>query len=178
MLKKIEYILSTEFDAWGVARIEPIDEEIARLKEWITQGHHAEMQYMTRNIELRANPCELLPNAKSMIMVLMNYYPHHWQSDSQPRIAAYAYGNDYHHIIKSKLTKIAEEINNITPHQYAVFCDSAPVLERYWAMRAGLGLRFVRELEQGKKTLRVDKVNQALEMFGAKLCVGRIDKDE
>ena len=139
MLKKIEYILSTKFDAWGVARIEPIDDEIIHLQEWITQGHHAEMQYMTRNIELRANPCELLPEAKSMIMVLMNYYPHQWQSDNQPRIAAYAYGNDYHHIIKSKLTKIAEEINNITPHQYAVFCDSAPVMERTWAVRAGLG---------------------------------------
>ncbi|MEE1091375.1 MAG: tRNA epoxyqueuosine(34) reductase QueG, partial [Paludibacteraceae bacterium] len=75
MLKKIEYILSTEFDAWGVARIEPIDEEIARLKEWIAHNYHGEMQYMTRNIELRANPCELLPEAKSMIMVLMNYYP-------------------------------------------------------------------------------------------------------
>ena len=113
-------------------------EFIIHLQEWITQGHHAEMQYMTRNIELRANPCELLTNAKSMIMVLMNYYPHQWQSDSQPRIAAYAYGNDYHHIIKSKLTKIAEEINNITPHQYTIFCDSAPVMERTWAVRAVL----------------------------------------
>ena len=135
----LDSLFSTHFDAWGVARIEPIEDEIDRLKEWIGNGYHAEMQYMARNIELRANPCELLPNARSMIMVLMNYYPHEWQPDNLPRIAAYAYGNDYHHIVKSKLTQIAEEIKKIAPHKYAVFCDSAPVMERAWAVRAGLG---------------------------------------
>ena len=135
----LDSLFSTHFDAWGVARIEPIEDEIDRLKEWIGNGYHAEMQYMARNIELRANPCELLPNARSMIMVLMNYYPHEWQPDNLPQIAAYAYGNDYHHIVKSKLTQIAEEINKIAPHKYAVFCDSAPVMERAWAVRAGLG---------------------------------------
>lgn len=135
----LDSLFSTHFDAWGVACIEPIEDEIDRLKEWIGNGYHAEMQYMVRNIELRANPCELLPNARSMIMVLMNYYPHEWQPDNLPQIAAYAYGNDYHHIVKSKLTQIAEEINKIAPHKYAVFCDSAPVMERAWAVRAGLG---------------------------------------
>ncbi|MBQ8720791.1 MAG: tRNA epoxyqueuosine(34) reductase QueG [Paludibacteraceae bacterium] len=135
----LDSLFSTHFDAWGVARIEPIEDEIDRLKKWIKNGYHAEMQYMARNIELRANPCELLPDARSMIMVLMNYYPHEWQPDNLPRIAAYAYGNDYHHIVKSKLTQIAEEINKIAPHKYAVFCDSAPVMERAWAVRAGLG---------------------------------------
>ena len=135
----LDSLFSTHFDAWGVARIEPIEDEIDRLKEWIGNGYHAEMQYMVRNIELRANPCELLPNARSMIMGLMNYYPHEWQPDNLPQIAAYAYGNDYHHIVKSKLTQIAEEINKIAPHKYAVFCDSAPVMERAWAVRAGLG---------------------------------------
>lgn len=139
MLKKIEYILSTLFDAWGGARVEPIEEEIARLQEWISQGHHGEMQYMARNMEIRANPQELLPGAKSMIMVLMNYYPQEWQPKEKPQIAAYAYGNDYHHIVKSKLTYLAEEINKVMPHQYMVFCDSAPVMERAWAVRAGLG---------------------------------------
>lgn len=135
----LDSLFSTHFDAWGVARIEPIEDEIDSLKEWIGNGYHAEMQYMARNNELRANPCELLPDARSMIMVLMNYYPHEWQPDNLPQIAAYAYGNDYHHIVKSKLTQIAEEINKIAPHKYAVFCDSAPVMERAWAVRAGLG---------------------------------------
>ena len=135
----LDTLISTHFDAWGVARVEPIEEEIARLKEWVGGGFHGDMQYMSRNIELRANPYELLPDARSMIMVLMNYYPHEWQSENTPRIAAYAYGNDYHHIVKSKLTQIAEEINKVTPHKYAVFCDSAPVMERAWAVRAGLG---------------------------------------
>lgn len=135
----LDSLFSTHFDAWGVARIESIEEEIARLKEWTSHDYHGEMQYMTRNIELRANPCELLPEARSMIMVLMNYYPREWQSDNQPRIAAYAYGNDYHHIVKSKLTLLADEINKVSPHKYAVFCDSAPMMERAWAARAGLG---------------------------------------
>ena len=139
MLKEIKYILSTEFDAWGVARIEPIDDEIERLREWLNNGYHGEIQYMARNIEMRANPQKLLPGARSMIMVLMNYYPHEWQPTDKPQIAAYAYGNDYHHIVKSKLTSLAEDINKIIPHQYAVFCDSAPVMERTWAVRAGLG---------------------------------------
>ena len=131
--------LSTEFDAWGVARIEPIENEISHLQNWLNHNYHGEMQYMARNITMRANPQELLLEAKSMIMVLINYYPQEWQPNNQPRIASYAYGNDYHHVIKSKLTKIAEEINNVIPHKYAVFCDSAPVMERTWAVKAGLG---------------------------------------
>lgn len=131
--------LSTLFDAWGVARIEPIDDEIEHLQDWIEHGYHGEMQYMARNIEKRANPQELLPGARSMIMVLLNYYPREWQPKDKPQIAAYAYGNDYHHIVKSKLILLAEEINKVMPHQYAVFCDSAPVMERAWAVRAGLG---------------------------------------
>jgi epoxyqueuosine reductase len=135
----LETLFSTYFDAWGVARIESIDNEITHLKKWLSHNYHGDMLYLTRNIDLRANPCELLPGAKSMIMVLMNYYPHKWQLDNSPRIAAYAYGNDYHHIVKSKLTQIAEEINNLIPHKYSVFCDSAPVMERVWASKAGLG---------------------------------------
>ena len=135
----LDSIFSTHFDAWGVARIEPIDEEIAHLRKWLESGYAGEMRYMHNNLHLRANPKELLPEAKSMIMVLMNYYPRQWQPADRPQIAAYAYGNDYHHIVKSKLTELAEEINKATPHKYAVFCDSAPVLERYWATRAGLG---------------------------------------
>ena len=88
---------------------------------------------------MRANPQELLLGAKSMIIVLLNYYPQEWQPKEKPQIAAYAYGNDYHHIVKSKLTLLAEEINKVMPHRYVVFCDSAPVMERAWAVRAGLG---------------------------------------
>lgn len=139
MLSTLNFQFSTEFDAWGVANIESIDDDIERLKQWLDGGYNGEMQYMQRNIELRANPRELLPGAQSMIMVLLNYYPHEWQAEGQPRISAYAYGNDYHHIVKSKLTKLAEALNAIEPHDYAIFCDSAPVMERAWAVRAGLG---------------------------------------
>ena len=131
--------LSTPFDAIGVATIEPIENEMTHLEQWLEKGYAGEMRYMHNNLHLRANPKELLPEAKSMIMVLMNYYPRQWQPADKQQIAAYAYGNDYHHIVKSKLTQLAEEINKIAPHKYAVFCDSAPILERYWATRAGLG---------------------------------------
>lgn len=131
--------LSTPFDAIGVAAIGPIEDEMRHLELWLEKGYAGDMKYMHNNLHLRANPKELLPEAKSMIMVLMNYYPRRWQPADKPQIAAYAYGNDYHHIVKSKLSQLAEEINKVAPHSYAVFCDSAPVLERYWAMRAGLG---------------------------------------
>lgn len=130
---------SLAFDAIGVASIEPIDEEIARLQNWLDDGCASEMQYMHNNIGIRANPRELLPEARSMIMVLMNYYPHEWQPEGLPQIASYAYGSDYHHVVKKNLTLLAEDINRIIPHKYAVFCDSAPVMERAWAARAGLG---------------------------------------
>ena len=131
--------LSTPFDAIGVAAIGPIEDEMRHLELWLEKGYAGDMRYMHNNLHLRANPKELLPEAKSMIMVLMNYYPRRWQPADKPQIAAYAYGNDYHHIVKSKLSQLAEEINKVVPHSYAVFCDSAPVLERYWASRAGLG---------------------------------------
>ena len=131
--------LSTPFDAIGVAAIGPIEDEMRHLELWLEKGYAGDMKYMHNNLHLRANPKELLTEAKSMIMVLMNYYPRRWQPADKPQIAAYAYGNDYHHIVKSKLSQLAEEINKVAPHSYAVFCDSAPVLERYWAMRAGLG---------------------------------------
>ena len=131
--------LSTPFDAIGVAAIGPIEDEMRHLELWLEKGYAGDMRYMHNNLHLRANPKELLPEARSMIMVLMNYYPRRWQPADKPQIAAYAYGNDYHHIVKSKLSQLAEEINKVAPHSYAVFCDSAPVLERYWAMRAGLG---------------------------------------
>jgi epoxyqueuosine reductase len=131
--------LSTPFDAIGVAAIGPIEDEMRHLELWLEKGYAGDMRYMHNNLHLRANPKELLPEARSMIMVLMNYYPRRWQPADKPQIAAYAYGNDYHHIVKSKLSQLAEEINKVKPHKYAVFCDSAPVLERYWASRAGLG---------------------------------------
>ena len=120
--------LDSPFDAIGVAAIKPIDEEIAHLRDWLDKGYAGEMRYMHNNLHLRANPKELLPEAKSMIMVLMNYYPREWQPKDKPQIAAYAYGNDYHHIVKSKLTELAEEINKVTPHKYAVFCSQLQIV--------------------------------------------------
>ncbi len=130
------------FDACGIARIEPIDSDIAHLTRWLEQGYAASLGYMHKHLTMRANPRELLPSAQSMVMVLLNYCPTTLQPDNQPTIARYAYGNDYHHIVKSKLRLLAEKITALAPEnaiEFAPFCDSAPVLERVWAARAGLG---------------------------------------
>ena len=138
-ISSINSQLSSPFDAIWVATIESIENEMIHLDEWLKNGYAGEMKYMHNNLHLRANPKELLPEAKSMIMVLMNYYPRQWQPTDKPQIAAYAYGRDYHHIVKSKLSQLAEEINKVAPHSYVVFCDSAPIMERAWAAKAGLG---------------------------------------
>lgn len=141
--------LQLGFDACGIAQIVPIEQEMNELHQWLNRGYGADLRYMEQHIEMRANPCELLPSARSMIMVLLNYYPREFQPVDAPHIAAYAYGNDYHYIVKSKLSRLVEQIKEYantdkigaTPSEaeYLVFCDSAPVMERTWAVRAGLG---------------------------------------
>lgn len=127
------------FEACGIARVEPLDHDYRRLTAWLAAGHHGTMDYMERHGELRRDARHLLPDARSAIVVLMNYFPAERQPAGQPTIATYAYGYDYHYIIRSRLTRMAQTIAARTPHHYAVYCDSAPVMERTWAVRAGLG---------------------------------------
>lgn len=127
------------FEACGFAAVDAEHPDSGRLAEWLKAGCAGEMAYMHRNNDVRYNPTLLLPDAKTMIMVLMNYYPRQWQPEGQPRIASYAYGCDYHYIVKSRLRALAERIAETEAHEYVVFADSAPVLERFWAERAGLG---------------------------------------
>lgn len=124
------------FEACGFAEIKPLVCGMRFLSDWLDRGYAGDMAYMYDNLSKRYDPRELLPGARTMIMFLMNYYPRRWQPENQPEIAVYAYGRDYHYVVKERLRKIAERIDN---HEYRVFCDSAPVLERYWAERAGLG---------------------------------------
>lgn len=149
------YAKEVGFDACGIAAANPLDEPYkSHFLSWLNDGCAADMNYMNRNVNLRINPRELLPNAESMIMVLLNYYPNTKQPDNQPPIATYAYGNDYHYIIKSKLNRLVEMICGETEGSgdlrgveneksqnpdFLIFCDSAPVMERAWAAKAGLG---------------------------------------
>lgn len=145
-----EYALSIGFDACGICQVENIDDiEYNHYQEWISKGYHADMDYLARNIDKRHDPSLLIDNARSIISVALNYFPSRKQAETAPQFAYYAYGKDYHDIMKAKLNMLFEYIKEILPNVNGrVFCDTAPVLERYWAAKAGLG--FI-----GKNTLLI-----------------------
>lgn len=138
------------FFACGMAKAEPVcDEEARKLRHWLDNHGHANMEYMAKNIEIRLNPQLLLDNAKTIISVALNYAPARHIPSGEPQLAAYALGKDYHDIMRSKLHQLASAIG-LTPYsddatngnnRYRACVDTAPILERYWAEKAGLGWR-------------------------------------
>jgi epoxyqueuosine reductase len=116
-------------------------EEEGHLKNWLGEGMHGQMTYMERNLEKRLNPVLLFENARTMVIVLQDYYTHEIQEDPlAPVLSKYAYGTDYHYVMKDKLYSLLEFIQTTAgPCNGRPFVDSAPVLERAWARRAGLG---------------------------------------
>ncbi len=118
-----------------------LEEEETPYKNWLDKGMHGEMGYMARNIEKRLDPRLLYENAKTIIVVLQNYFPAETQKDkSAPILSKYAYGTDYHFVMKDKLKSLLAFIQTeIQACNGRPFVDSAPVLERAWAKRAGLG---------------------------------------
>lgn len=132
------------FSACGIARAEAVPSEVmASYDAWIDAGHQGSMEYLERNRELRADPRVLLPGTRSLIAVAMNYYPAEKQAEDAPQFAYYAYGRDYHKVVKKRLDKLLlymQEGLELTVSGRA-FADSAPILERYWAEKAGLGWR-------------------------------------
>ncbi len=130
--------LQNTFDYCGIAKAQPLNEDARRLEKWLQQGMHGSMKYMENYFDLRVDPTKLVPGAKSVITLLKNYYPA--QSNSEIRISKYAYGKDYHEVIKASLRKMIHELQEkIGQFQGRGFVDSAPVLERSWAQRSGLG---------------------------------------
>lgn len=128
------------FDYCGIALAERLDDDARRLESWLAKGMHGAMQYMEKYFDQRVNPALLVPGAKSVITLLLNYYPRQAQQPDTPHIAKYAYGNDYHEVIREKLNTLLamlrQEIGEINGRG---FVDSAPVLERAWAQKSGLG---------------------------------------
>ena len=117
-----------------------LDEEARYLEKWLAQGFHGDMQYMENHFDMRVDPTRLVPGAKSVITLLLNYYPPVQQHTDQPKIAKYAYGKDYHEVIRGKLNDLMQLITRqIGEINGRGFVDSAPVLERSWAQRSGLG---------------------------------------
>ncbi|MBE7170579.1 MAG: tRNA epoxyqueuosine(34) reductase QueG [Williamsia sp.] len=128
------------FTYCGVARAEQLQEDARRLEEWLHKDMHGTMGYMENYFDLRIDPCKLVPGARSVITVLQNYYPSEEQRPDAPQISKYAYGKDYHTVVRDKLHQllsvIRREIGEVNGRG---FIDSAPVLERAWAQKSGLG---------------------------------------
>ncbi len=129
------------FDACGIAYAAPLQAEQELFFQWIRKGHHGKMGYMANHPDKRMDPRKLLPGAKSVIVVALNYFPEEKQpSENRLKVSKYAYGKDYHFIIKEKLRKLIRLLARHDPQsQSREFTDSAPLLERSWAQRAGLG---------------------------------------
>ena len=126
----------------GVARIKPVDAaEAIRYGKWIADGCHGDMAYLERNNTVRQNPALLLPGARSIIVATFNYLPSHLQSPDVPQFAYYAYGRDYHEVVRERLTRLAEAVKDAHGGETRVCVDTAPLLERYWAQEAGVGFR-------------------------------------
>ena len=133
--------ISIGFNACGVCPAHKLSENQPPFEEWISKGMHGEMQYMERNIDKRLDPTLLVPNAKSVISVLLNYFPGNpILSTTAPKISRYALSADYHIIIKKMLWQLLDSLRaDFGEINGRAFVDSAPVLERAWAQKAGLG---------------------------------------
>ena len=127
------------FDYCGIAKAGPLDEDARRLEQWLQQGLHGNMKYMENYFDLRVDPTRLVPGARSVITLLKNYFPAE-AIGGDHKVSKYAYGNDYHEVIKERLRHmIAELQEEIGQFNGRGFVDSAPVLERSWAQKSGLG---------------------------------------
>lgn len=128
------------FLSCGISKAEFLEAEAPRLEQWLQQGKHGKMTYMENHFDKRLDPRLLVPGAKSVVSLLLNYYTEAKQTQDAPKISKYAYGTDYHFVIKDKLKQLfqvlKEEIGEINGR---VFVDSAPVMDKVWATRSGLG---------------------------------------
>ena len=129
------------FDYCGVARAEFLEEEAPRLEAWLRQGKHGAMRYMENHFDKRLDPTKLVEGAKSVVTLMYNYYPEKdLARDDTYQIAKYAYGEDYHFVIKRKLRQLLDFLRDKVGEVHGrAFVDSAPVMERAWAQRSGVG---------------------------------------
>ncbi|TDO77977.1 epoxyqueuosine reductase [Flavobacterium chryseum] len=128
------------FLACGISKAGFLEEEAPRLENWLNKNHHGQMAYMENHFEKRLDPTLLVDDAKSVVSLLLNYYPPETQSQESFKISKYAYGQDYHFVIKEKLKELLFSIQeNIGDVSGRAFVDSAPVLDRAWAAKSGLG---------------------------------------
>lgn len=139
---KIKSVAQTlGFLSCGISKADFLEDEAPRLEQWLNQGHHGSMSYMERNFDKRLDPRILVPGAKSVVSLLLNYHTDQKQVDTEaPKISTYALGKDYHFVIKAKLKELVEIIRReIGEINGRVFVDSAPVMDKSWAAKSGLG---------------------------------------
>ena len=128
------------FDACGIAEAQPLDDEAKRLEVWLANGQHASMAYMARNFEKRVDPRKLVPGAKRVVTVLYSYWQGGVHAEDAGKISRYAWGDDYHQVMKERLYELyswlEDEVKTLSGR---AFVDSAPVMDKVWAQRSGLG---------------------------------------
>lgn len=136
-----EIAMSLGFDACAICKAEAIDVDAEdRYLQWLKNSYHADMTYMSNNQDRRLDPSLLDDNLQSIVCLALNYYPQEKQLENNPQIAYYAYGKDYHEVMKHKIGLLFEKLKELYPDLAGrIFCDTAPILERYWAAKAGLG---------------------------------------
>lgn len=124
--------------AFGATPVRPVDEgEWQRFENWLDQGFHASMGYMANHKEIRRNPGLLMPGARTIISIAFNYR----QPNPYPGVATYALGHDYHKVLRKRLKKVVGEMSDDFGGDWRICIDSAPILERYWALQCGIAFR-------------------------------------
>lgn len=135
-----KWVAELGFTHCGIAKADFLEEEASKLEEWLKRNYQGEMRYMENHFDMRLDPRILVTNAKSVISLTYNYYTEQYQNADAPKLSKYAFGEDYHHVVKDKLKvllqKMQQEIGEINGR---CFVDSAPVLERAWATKSGIG---------------------------------------
>ena len=179
MIPKSEYssfvkktALDCGFDLCGISKADFLEEQAPRLENWLRRGMHGEMQYMGNYFDKRLDPRKLVEGSKSVITVLLNYYPEKKQEDKNaPKISKYAYGKDYHFVIKDKLTLMVAELRReIGDFSARIFTDSAPVMDKVWAQKSGLGW-------MGKHSNLINKKMGSFFFIGEIICDLDIETD-
>lgn len=128
------------FDAVGIADAVPLIDPIERYNEWLSRGYHGMMGYMERNVDVRADVTKILPGARSVIVLATNYYTPHDHAANVGKISRYAWGDDYHDVIPPRLDALCDRVKEMMPGaETRRYVDTGPVMEKEWAVRAGLG---------------------------------------
>jgi len=157
----------------GISKVEYLESEEKYLSQWLDKNYHAEMDYMKNNLEKRVDPAKLVLNAKSVISLNINYFPGEIEYDeNQVKISKYALGKDYHKLIKKKLKQLFSFINQLDKNlEGRYFVDSAPVLDKIWAEKSGLGWK-------GKHGLIIDKDFGSFFFIGEIICNIELEYDQ